>query len=93
MQEHVQIFGEELATVGKKFHDVVHEIVQEVISNRVVFQGIRIAMFLGTPIVLITWIILAYYSSLFFAAVNRSTKQRRKTRGERRAQAVNRKQC
>ena len=50
-------------------------------------------MFLGTPIGLITWIILAYYSSLFFEAVNRSTKQKRKTRGERRAQAVSRKQC
>ena len=66
VQEHVQIFGEELAIVGKKFHDVVHEIVQEVFSNRVVFQGIRRAVFLGTPIGLITWIILAYYSSLFF---------------------------
>ena len=48
MQEHVQIFGEELATVGKKFHDVVHEIVQEVISNRVVFQLILIAVFFAT---------------------------------------------
>ena len=92
VQEHVQIFGEELAIVGKKFHDVVHGIVQEVISNRVVFQGIRIAVFLGTPIGLIIWIILACYSSLFFGAVSRSTKRRRKTRGERRAQAVNRKQ-
>ena len=63
VQEHVQIFGEELAIVGKKFHDVVHGIVQEVISNKVVFQGIRIAVFLGTPIGLIIWIILACYSS------------------------------
>ena len=52
----------QLATVGRKFHDFVHEIV----SNRIVFQGIRIAVFLGTPIGLITWIILAYFSSVFF---------------------------
>ena len=79
----------QLATAGRKFHDVVHEIV----SNRIVFQGIRIAVFLGTPIGLITWIILAYFSSVFFREATRSTRKGRKTRGQRKAQAVSRKQC
>ena len=80
---------EKLATVGEKFHDVVHEI----ISNKVVFQGIRVAVFLGTPVGLITWIILAYFSSVFLREVTRSTRRRRKTRGERKVQATSRKQC
>ena len=80
---------EKLATVGEKFHDVVHEI----ISKQVVFQGIRVAVFLGTPVGLITWIILAYFSSVFLREVTRSTRRRRKTRGERKAQATSRKQC
>ena len=80
---------EKLATAGEKFHDVVHEI----ISNKVVCQGIRVAVFLGTPVGLITWIILAYFSSVFLREVTRSTRRRRKTRGERKAQATSRKQC
>ena len=63
---------EKLATAGEKFHDVVHEIV----SNKVVFQGIRVAVFLGTPVGLITWIILAYFSSVFLREVTRSTRRR-----------------
>ena len=80
---------EKLAIAGEKFHDVVHEIV----SNKVVFQGVRVAVFLGTPVGLITWIILAYFSSVFLREVTRSTRRRRKTRGERKVQATSRKQC
>ena len=80
---------EKLETAGEKFHDVVHEI----ISNKVVFQGIRVAVFLGTPVGLITWVILAYFSRVFLCEVTRSTRRRRKTRGERKVQATSRKQC
>lgn len=80
--------------IGKKFHDVVREIVQELVSNRVVFQGTQIVVFFGTPVGLITWIILAYYSSVFLATASRSRRKRQgKTRGDRKATAVSRKQC
>ena len=85
VQEHASIFSE------KSFTTFMDEIS---FHNRVVFQGIRTAVFLGTPIGLITWIILAYYSSLFFESSEQEAQSRkRKTRGERRAQAVSRKQC
>ena len=59
-------FKEQFEQLEKKFHDVVHSLV---------FEGIHLVVFAGTPLGMITWIILSYFSRLFFTAVQKRTKR------------------
>ena len=78
-----------LAKVESLFHDVVHEIFHGAFSNTVMFQGIRLVVYTGTPLGLVTWIILMYFSQSFCQAVrSRRKKPGKKTREQRRAAAV-----
>ena len=71
-------FKEQFEQLEKKFHDVVHSLV---------FEGIHLVVFAGTPLGMITWIILSYFSRLFFTAVQKRTKRakepKRKSRRRR----------
>ena len=78
-----------LAKVESLFHDVVHEIFHGAFSNTVMFQGIRLVVYTGTPLGLVTWIILMYFSQSFCQAVrSRRKKPGKKTREQRRAAAA-----
>ena len=91
MREYVQELFRKLARVETKFHDVVHKVAQEVVSDRVRLQGIQLIVCTGTPIELVTWIVLLHFSHLFFATVQRRRKKSGRSKfKERRAKAGSR---
>ena len=72
----------------------MHEVVQEVISDRFRLQGTQLIVCTGTPIELVTSIVLLHFSHLLFVAVQRRRKKSGRSKiKERRAKAGSRRRC